>query len=380
MNQILPLTTEDNRIFILKKEFLKIIKEELETFCSETNFSNNKNFPKEILFTHELKNNNAIEGYYEDLSSIIKIINNPYLHIDKLDKEYQRILNLFKGYEYILKTNNINKDTLRELYQILSVNLLSENELLKDNSYYRDNNVYIYFSNNLSIQPDMGFASKNIEKHMNELFNFINTGNDGLSEVELFFKSQIIHFYLVYIHPYFDINGRTSRTTSLWFLNNNDSFPYTIFNRAITYNKKDYYKIIREVKQHRNITPFIDFIAKGTKVELEKEYVIRSIEDSISKKLTPIDKQMLQYILTNNSQNTLIDIQDVYNRFNPRKSLKYLNEELMMPLLEYGIVLKKGNTHKQIYSGNYNYNFVLNEKILDFDKSKIKRLKIEKYL
>ena len=380
MNQILPLTTEDNRIFVLKKEFLINIKEELETFCNETNFSNNKSFPEEILFTHELKNNNAIEGYYEDLSSIIKIINNPYLHIDKLDKEYQRILNLFKGYEYILKLNEINKDTLRELYQILSVNLLNKNEALKDNLYYRDNNVYIYFSNNLSIQPDMGFNEKNIDKHMNELFNFINEGNDNLSEVELFFKSQIIHFYMVYIHPYFDINGRTSRTTSLWFLNNNNSYPYTIFNRAITYNKKDYYKIIREVKQHRNLTPFIDFIAKGTKVELEKEYVIRSIESSISKKLSPIDKQMLQYILTNNSQNTLIDIQDVYNRFNPRKSLKYLNEELMMPLLEYGIILKKGNTHKQIYSGNHNYNFSLNKKILDFDKSKIKRLNIERYL
>ena len=380
MGQTLPLTTEDNKIFILKKEFLKSIKEELESFCFETNFSNTKSFPKEILFTHELKNNNAIEGYYEDLSSIIKIINNPYIHIDKLHKEYQRILNLFKGYEYILKGNKINKDTLKELYQILSINLLNENEVLKENSYYRDNNVYIFYSSNLSKQPDMGFNEKNIEKHMNELFNFINSDNNSLSEVELFFKSQIIHFYMVYIHPYFDINGRTSRTTSLWFLNNNNSYPYTIFNRAITYNKKNYYKIIREVKQHRNLTPFIDFIAKGTKVELEKEYIIRSIENNTSKKLSPIDKQMIQYILTNNSQNTLIDIQDVYNRFNPRKSLKYINETLLMPLLEYGIILKKGSTHKQIYQGNYNYNFVLNKNNLDFDKSKIKRLSIDRYL
>ena len=379
MQQIIPLTTEDNKILILKKEFLEQIKEELETFCYETDFSNTKQFPKDILFTHELKNNNAIEGYYEDLSSIIKIINNPYIHIDKLDKEYQRILNLYKGYEFILKKKEINKDNLKELYKILSVNLLNKNETLNNNSYYRNNNVYIFFSNNLAKQPDTGFSVNNIEKHMNDLFEFINT-NNNLSEVELFFKSQIIHFYMVYIHPYFDINGRTSRTTSLWFLNNNNSYPYTIFNRAITYNKKDYYKIIREVKQHRNLTPFIDFIAKGTKIELEKEYVIKSIDNNTNYKLSPIDKQMIQYILTNNSQNTLIDIQDIYNRFKPRKTLKYINETLMEPLFEYRIILKKSNTHKQIYGGNYNYSFGLNEKNIDIDKSKIKRLNIQRYI
>ena len=183
---------------------------------------------------------------------------------------------------------------------------------------------------------------------------------------------------MVFIHPYFDINGRTARTTSLWFLNSNESFPYTIFNRAITYNKRDYYKYIRDVRNHRNITPFVKSIAENTKLELEKEYVIRCIEEISGNCFTPIDKQMMQYILENNSQSTLIDIQTLYNRFNPRVKLKYLDEELLYPLFEKGILLKRGTTKKGIYDGNSNYRFSFNPKNLDFDTSKIKRLSIDK--
>lgn len=375
MAHIVPLTTEDNKALFVKKEWLYDIQKELDDFCNSSSCFNNVNFPREVLFPHELKNNNAIEGYYEDLSSIIKITNNPYVHHDNIDFEYQRIRNLFQGYKYILNNPDINKKSLKELYTILSKHLLNPDEKVKDGNFYRDNDVYIFFSDNMLVPPDVGFDKDNIEQHMNELFDYINN-NDNLSEIELFFKSQIIHFYMLFIHPYFDINGRTARTTSLWFLNNNGAYPYTIFNRAITYNKISYYKVTREVKVHRNLTPFIDFVAKGTKIELEKEYVIRNIENNSGYTLTPIDKQMLQYIISNNSQNSLIDIQNIYNRFNPRCTLKEINEELLASLFEKNIIIKKRNTHKMIYNGGYNYIFEFNDSVLDFDKSKIKRLSI----
>ena len=375
MFEKIPITNELNQDFYIQKERLEEIKKELEVFCSSTLFSTKESFPTEILFTHELKSNNAIEGYYEDLSSIIKITNNPYLHNDRLDKEYTRIINLYNGYKYILEHKEINENSLNSLYKILSNNLLEGNELLR--GLYRHDDVFIFFSDNMQIQPDKGFEVENIKSHMDELFEYINQGND-ISEVELFFKSQIIHFYMVFIHPYFDINGRTARTTSLWFLNSNKSYPYTIFNRAITYNKRDYYKFIRDVRRHRNITPFVKTIAENTKLELEKEYVIRCIEQISGSSLDPIDKQILQYILENNSQSTLIDIQTFYNRFNPRVKLKFLDEKLMQPLFEKGILLKKGTSKKGIYEGNFNYKFSFNPENLDFDKSKIKRLSIDK--
>ena len=377
MYEKIPITNEFNQDFFIRKDRLESIKNELEDFCYSTEFSTKSNFPNEILFTHELKNNNAIEGYYQDLSYIIQIINNPYIIKDKssLDKEYTRIINLYNGYKYILENNDINEKNLNILYKILSSHLLNKDELI--NGLYRDSDVFIFFSDNLLTSPDKGFEPQNIKPHMDELFKYINDDNN-LSEVELFFKSQIIHFYMVFIHPYFDINGRTARTTSLWFLNKNKAYPYTIFNRSITYNKRDYYKFIRDVRRYRNITPFINFVALNTKLELEKEYIIRNIENISSVELTPIDKQMLQYILQNNSQNTLLDIESFYNRFNPKIKLKDLNTNIMEPLFEKKILLKNGETTKIIYDGSPNYRFSINPQILDFDKSKIKRLSIDK--
>lgn len=373
----IPITNERGQSFYLQRERLIDISKELEEFCNSTLFSTSSSFPREILFTQELKSNNAIEGYYEDLSSIIRIINNPYLDKDMLDKEYLRILNLYSGYKYIIENNIIDEVSLNKLYKILSNRLLSDEEKLKDGALYRDSDVYIYYSSNLEIPPDKGFEPSNIKYHMDNLFEYINTNND-LPLVDLFFKSLIIHFYMVIIHPYFDVNGRTSRTTSLWFLNSNETYPYTIFNRGITYNKDKYHKYITETKRHRNITPFLEFIASKTKIELEKEYIIRCIGGLSKAKLSPIDKQVLQYILENNSQNTLIDIQNLYNRFNPKARLKYVDQELMESLFEKGIILKKGQTKKGTYEGNFNYTFSLNPKYLDFDKEKVKRLSIDK--
>ena len=339
----LSLTTEDNKSLYINTTKLISIKNELESFCNDTTFSLSHTFPKEILFPYELKNNNAIEGYQQEISSIIKIINNPHLKTNKLDNEYQRIYNMYLGYDFILGQNSITEENLFKLYKILSNKILDKEEMLLPQNKYRHSDVFIHYTSDLSKQPDKGFEQYNIEKHMQELFQFINKNND-ISQVDLFFKSQIIHFYMVYIHPYFDINGRTARTTSLWFLNNNKSYPYTIFNRAITFNKNNYYKIIRDTKHYKNLTSFIKFVAEGTKLELEKEYIIRSIDEEIYKNLTDMDKQVLQYILSNNSTNTLIDIQKIYNRFNPKKNLSYVNDELLLPLFEQGILLKRRNT------------------------------------
>ena len=114
--------------------------------------------------------------------------------------------------------------------------------------------------------------------------------------------------------------------------------------------------------------------------ELEKEYIIRSLKKDIYDSLSPMDKQVIQYILTNKSINTLIDIQNFYNRFNPKKNLTYINDELLLPLLEKEIILKTGYTNKKIYDNNFNYRFILNKDKFNFDKDKIKRLNINKVI
>ena len=127
--------------------------------------------------------------------------------------------------------------------------------------------VYIYYSSNLEIEPDMGLPANQLDLYMDEFFNYINSNTSLVSNTEHFIKSQIMHFQFVNIHPYYDINGRTSRTTSMWYLLNNDVYPYIIFNRGISLNKNLYYKIIRDVKQYRNVTFFLNYMLDNVKIE-----------------------------------------------------------------------------------------------------------------
>ena len=45
---------------------------------------------------------------------------------------------------------------------------------------------------------------------------------------------------VVYIHPYYDVNGRTARTLSLWYLLQKKTYPFVIFNRGISLSKGEY--------------------------------------------------------------------------------------------------------------------------------------------
>lgn len=145
-----------------------------------------------------------------------------------------------------------------------------------------------------------------------------------MSKADLFIKSQIIHFYFVYIHPNYDINGRTSRTTSMWYLLNNQSYPFIIFNRAIQLYKTEYYKVIREAKEYSNVTFFLKYMMDHTREELEKDYIINMIKDNCNYDISTIDYQSLHYILSMKGIKTYIDFAQFYNSQNEKRKYMYL--------------------------------------------------------
>src|SRR5690606_40031597 len=53
---------------------------------------------------------------------------------------------------------------------------------------------------------------------LDKLISFLSSDSYNGSMTDSYIKSQIVHFYFVYIHPYYDVNGRTSRTLSMWYL------------------------------------------------------------------------------------------------------------------------------------------------------------------
>lgn len=368
--QYFSLRKLNGKQFYLRPNALKSIKSSLDTFLDSETSLNSLAFAKRVMFDSEIRTNNQVEGYGDDIEVIKRAIENAS-SISNSDKR-ARIQNLYHAYQYILQHKNIDKDSLRTLYSITSKDVLDEYDLEYMGEHYRTKPVYIldgYFDASF----DKGIPENRIEEFMEMYFNFLNTNING-SETEEYIKSQILHFYFVYIHPYFDVNGRMSRTLAMWYLLNKKAYAYIIFNRGISFSKSTYCKTIKRSKATNDLTPFIKMMLETVELELEKEYFMQHAADAASYKLTAKDYQTLLYLLSMKAEKSIFTFADMYNRNTSSdwKRVEDVYEEMIVPLLDKGI-LDLGRVideHKRIEDR------ALILRPLDVDKSKVKNLQI----
>lgn len=376
---ILPLKN-NNRYFYINEDMLKEKEEELEEFILKSGKMDTLSFAKKVLLFNEVQSNNSVEGYYDDIEKIKKVVNEKKIYKNSQEKDKLRIINLYEGYRYILDNKDITKETLKKLNSILSKGLLDDEDYKNMGEYYRKNPVYIYYSSDVTKRPDMGLDASLIEDKMDELLDFMNNYSFDDTKTMSYLKSQILHFYFVYIHPYYDVNGRTARTTSMWYLLNNNVYPYVIFNRGIQINKNEYYKIIRETKKYSDISLFLKYMMNTVLAELEKEYIMQLIANSCSKKLETLDYQTLHYLLSIKGNITVSDFANMYNRYNDKKKVLKIEEEMILPLIEKDILIKTRETNGHLSSFKNNYELAFNFKYVDYDDNLIKNIHIKKSL
>lgn len=376
---ILPLKN-NNRYFYINEDMLKEKEEELEEFILKSGKMDTLSFAKKVLLFNEVQSNNSVEGYYDDIEKIKKVVNEKKIYKNSQEKDKLRIINLYEGYRYILDNKDITKETLKELNSILSKGLLDDEDYKNMGEYYRKNPVYIYYSSDVTKSPDMGLDASLIEDKMDELLDFMNNYSFDDTKTMSYLKSQILHFYFVYIHPYYDVNGRTARTTSMWYLLNNNVYPYVIFNRGIQINKNEYYKIIRETKKYSDISLFLKYMMNTVLAELEKEYIMQLIANSCSKKLETLDYQTLHYLLSIKGNITVSDFANMYNRYNDKKKVLKIEEEMISPLIEKDILIKTRETNGHLSSFKNNYELAFNFKYVDYDDNLIKNIHVKKSL
>lgn len=145
-----------------------------------------------------------------------------------------------------------NKENLLRLYKILSRDCLDEEDKLKDGMYYRHEGV--------SVGDFEGAPTEKVEACMDSLFAFVNDP-ENVKKYGILLP-QICHYYILYVHPYFDYNGRTARMVSFWIsvLFEIDAAPL-FMSEAINDNKNDYYKAIINTRITRNdMTYFLGYI------------------------------------------------------------------------------------------------------------------------
>ena len=116
----------------------------------------------------------------------------------------------------------LSKELLLELHRILTNNTFEEEEKDDCGRFRRpipeDDEVAVYdVDGTVLYQPPNG---KEIPHLIDELVAFANTNHDGTNApfIHPVIKAILLHFWIGYIHPFADGNGRVARSLFYWFM------------------------------------------------------------------------------------------------------------------------------------------------------------------
>lgn len=158
-----------------------------------------------------------------------------------------------KGFDFIAdKRNTINAETVRALYELVVNPYFAEKaDCLSAAQLYREGPVSIVNETKGQIVHS-GAPAGRIPAMMQELFDFLNQD----AELDDLAKATVLHFYVAYIHPYYDGNGRMARMLHLWYLlqKGYSAALFLPFSSIIQETKKGYYKAFDLINANHEIT------------------------------------------------------------------------------------------------------------------------------
>ncbi len=305
-------------------EFVSLLKENIyeklmikdfkgENIVYLKNAVNVKPMPLKML-SRPQNNNYGIEAMEKEIYSTLEIesIDSSRESIRKIFKGYapdgqqeNRIYSMKKGLEFICsKENKITEENIHRLYNIVIADFLDEDNKLKDGSFYRHDTVYIVGEE----IEHTGIAFEKIPEYMKTLVDFINS-DDDMDEI---LKAAAIHFYVAYLHPYFDGNGRMARLIHLWYLvqKNYSSAMFVSFSYLISKSKVKYYNAYRAVENNAlisgviDITPFLKYFNENIYNKLETESInsidlINVFNESLKNgQITEKEKELWNFVIS----------------------------------------------------------------------------------
>jgi Fic family protein len=244
---------------------------------------------------------NIIEGAFTTHKRAQELVRRDLTPKDKNDLMMK---NNHLAMTYILE----NREVAFSIDLILQLHRIITQETLDDPDYcgnFRNDDVYIWDKTGTII-----FKPMKAEKILPRLNNFIEWVKTDSEEdfIHPIIKASIIHFYMVYVHPFFDGNGRTARSLFYFYLlkNNYDFFKYFSISVLIAKQREKYYKAIKEVEDYENDLTY--FLLYSTDI------VLKSIEEILDKILRKFRSIVLQQkldekgVYLNKRQNRLLKI------------------------------------------------------------------------
>lgn len=252
-----PIMINDNPSFLcLNEEVLSLI-EDIQTLGNKVTKTNP--LIEEIIAT------NAIEGIVVNKEEVINLLNT------KQPKEYKRLYGLVNKYrdislntkEFVPITDSLK---LREVYNDILIQDIDPNNI-PDGLIFRRDMVNIV-SSTKTIHKGIYPESKVIEA-VDSALKILND-----SKLPCILRVAIFHYFLGYIHPFYDGNGRISRYISSYYLSQTlDPIVALRLSIACKNRQKDYYEAFKITNNARNlgdITYFAIMFLDIFKDDLEK--------------------------------------------------------------------------------------------------------------
>ena len=169
------------------------------------------------------------------------------------DESESRIFGMKKGLEFISDpANQITEDSIHRLYEMAIGAYLPEEDRLLPGNFYRHDSVYVVGAK----VEHAGLPWQELPAYMGELVAFIHED----SEINDLLKAALIHFYIAYLHPYFDGNGRMARLVHLWYLvqQGYSSALFVPLSEYINKSRKGYYDAYTLVEENARISGVLD--------------------------------------------------------------------------------------------------------------------------
>jgi Fic family protein len=164
-----------------------------------------------------------------------------------------RVYGMKKGLELISDPAiRITEENIYALYDAAIGRYLPENDKLEPGVFYRRDSVYIVGQE----LEHTGLPHEKLPEHMRRFITFIRTE----SAMNDLLKAAVIHFYIAYLHPYFDGNGRMARLAQLWYLRRQgySSALFIPFSSYIERSREGYYNAFSLIARNAKISGVID--------------------------------------------------------------------------------------------------------------------------
>ncbi len=195
-------------------------------------------------------NSNAIEGNKLTLKETFLVINEGLTIKGKSLKDHLEAKDHFEALNYLYEF--IEKDSHHSISEVFIRNIQQLIVKETDSTWagnYRNSNIIITGSNHTP--PD----ASTVPHLMSDLIRWINNNKDKLLPIEL---AAFLHHKIVFIHPFFDGNGRTARLVMNLILMQK-GYPLVMI---LKNDRRRYYDSLDKADK-KNYKPFIHFIAQA---------------------------------------------------------------------------------------------------------------------